>query len=125
MSGQLVAHFLVYICNNQYICTYICQAMGIGRNKELANSRDAELYRRYRYWTEEKMLRFDETLEILSKHEFFISETRILTIIRRMMQNGAEVPVRSRFSGFRGPRRRKSEQQDGQLCLFREDAPKL
>ena len=92
-----------------------------GRNKELADRRDNELYRRYRYWTEEKKLRFDEALNILSQHEFFISETHILTIIRRVMQNGAEVPVRSRFSGFRGPRRRKSERPDGQLSLFLEE----
>ena len=57
--------------------------MGKGRNKELIELRDTALCRRYYYWTEGKRLRFDDALRILSKQEFFISEERIMSIIRR------------------------------------------
>ena len=54
-----------------------------GRNKILIELRDEALCRRYYYWTEERRLRFDDALTILSKQEFFISEERIMNIIRR------------------------------------------
>lgn len=57
--------------------------MGKGRNKELIKLRDAALCRRYYYWTEKQRLRFDDALRILSEREFFISEDRIMAIIRR------------------------------------------
>ncbi len=58
--------------------------MAKGRDKELIKLRDAALCRRYYYWTEKQRLRFDDALRILSEQEFFISEERIMAIIRRM-----------------------------------------
>ena len=57
--------------------------MGKGRDKELIRLRDEALCRRYYYWTEVQRLRFDDALRILSEREFFISEERIMAIIRR------------------------------------------
>lgn len=59
------------------------QTMKKGRNKELIKLRDEALYRRYYYWTEVQRLRFDDALKLLSEREFFISEERIMSIIRR------------------------------------------
>lgn len=56
--------------------------MGKGRNKELIKKRDEQLCRRYYFWTEVKRLRFDDALRILSEQEFFISEERIMAVIR-------------------------------------------
>lgn len=53
-----------------------------GRNKELIARRDEMLCRRYHYWTEIERLRFDDALTQLSQEEFFLSEERILTILR-------------------------------------------
>lgn len=41
--------------------------------------------RRYYELTEKQRLRFDDALKILSKQEFFISEERIMAIVRRMV----------------------------------------
>ena len=54
-----------------------------GRSQELIAKRDAMLCRRYHYWTEIARRRFDDTLKILSEEEFFLSEERILVILRR------------------------------------------
>lgn len=56
--------------------------MAKGRNKELIEKRNQALCRRYHYWTEVQRLRFDDALRVLSEQEFFISEERILSIIR-------------------------------------------
>ena len=86
--------------------------MGIGRNKELANLRDKALFDRYFYWTEEKKMRADWTLKQLEQ-EFFISESRILSVIRKVAQNELKTSGRDiirerstkrRFSGLRGVR---------------------
>ena len=53
-----------------------------GRDKELIKKRNAALLKRYVYWAEVQRLRFDDILTILSEQEFFISEERILRIIR-------------------------------------------
>ena len=53
-----------------------------GRDKELIKKRDEALCRRYYYWTETQGLRFDRALKILSEQEFFISEERIMVVIR-------------------------------------------
>ena len=63
--------------------------MGKGRDKELIKLRDEALCRRYYYWTEIQRLRFDDALKVLSEREFFISEERIMTIIRRKSREGA------------------------------------
>lgn len=62
--------------------------MAKGRDKELIKLRDEALCRRYYYWTERQRLRFDDALKILSEREFFISEERIMAIIRRMIRTG-------------------------------------
>lgn len=62
--------------------------MGKGRDKELIKLRDEALCRRYYYWTEVQRLRFDDTLKVLSEREFFISEERIMSIIRRKFREG-------------------------------------
>ena len=63
-----------------------------GRNKELIKLRDEALYRRYYYWTEVQRLRFDDALKLLSEREFFISEERIMSIIRRKCREGVPAP---------------------------------
>lgn len=62
--------------------------MSKGRNKELIRLRDEALCRRYYYWTERQRLRFDDALRILSEREFFLSEERIMAIIRRKAREG-------------------------------------
>lgn len=65
-----------------------------GRDKELISARDRKLYERYYYWTEVQRLRFDDTLHILSTQEFFISESRIMQIIRKLIGEGYEMEKR-------------------------------
>lgn len=57
--------------------------MAKGRNQELIKLRNEALCRRYYYWTETQRLRFDDALRILSEQEFFLSEQRIMAIIRK------------------------------------------
>lgn len=64
--------------------------MGKGRDKELIKLRDEALCRRYYHWTEVQRLRFDDALRVLSEREFFISEERIMAIIRRMSREGKD-----------------------------------
>jgi hypothetical protein len=54
----------------------------MGRNRELLSERDKALLVRYHYWSDEKRIRFDDVLCYLSK-EFYISEDRIMAILRR------------------------------------------
>ena len=80
-----------------------------GRDKQLINERDRKLFERYYYWTEIRRLRFDDTIQKLSSEEFFLSEQRVIQIIRRMLQegatvNGEHIPA-SRFAGFRNMKR--------------------
>lgn len=79
--------------------------MSKGRNKELISSRDLRLFERYYYWTEVRRLRFDDTIKKLSEEEFFISESRVMQIVRRMIQSGATVDgkqiERPLFTGFK------------------------
>ena len=64
--------------------------MSKGRNKNLIRLRDEALCRRYYYWTEVQRLRFDDALKVLSEKEFFISEDRIMNIIRRESRKGKD-----------------------------------
>lgn len=57
--------------------------MAKGRDRELIKLRNEALCRRYYYWTETQRLRFDDALRILSEREFFLSEQRIIAIIRK------------------------------------------
>jgi hypothetical protein len=96
------------------------QTMSKGRDKELISARDRKLFERYYYWTEVKRLRFDDALQKLSSEEFFISEGRIMQIIRKMIREGAtvggsELPAVG-FSGFRVTPKAKCDVQ--QLSLF-------
>lgn len=68
--------------------------MSKGRDKELIRLRDEALCRRYYYWTEVQRLRFDDALRILSEREFFISEERIMTIIRKKSREGIDKNIK-------------------------------
>ena len=63
-------------------------------NKELIKQRDEALCRRYYYWTEVQRLRFDDALKVLSEKEFFISEERIMAIIRKKVGELADIAIR-------------------------------
>ena len=65
-----------------------------GRNKILIEKRDELLLRRYYYWTEVQRLRFDDALKILSNEEFFISEDRIMAIIRENCRKLKDINVK-------------------------------
>lgn len=76
-----------------------------GRSQTLITARNERLFQRYYYWTEVERLRFDDTIGKLANEEFFLSEARVIQIIREMLRAGATVdgnrikdPV---FSGFR------------------------
>lgn len=68
--------------------------MAKGRNKELIELRDRQLCRRYYFWTEVQRLRFDDALKILSQQEFFLSEERIMAIIRRKSSELNDIAVK-------------------------------
>ena len=57
--------------------------MGKGRDKKLIHSRNKKLLRRYHQLAEVERLRFDDTIKKLSEDEFFISEVRVIEIIRQ------------------------------------------
>ena len=86
--------------------------MSKGRNKELIRLRDEALCRRYYYWTEIQRLRFDDALRRLSECEFFISEERIMAIIRRKTRDGSARQVKPL------PKVRKPRLTAAQLELF-------
>lgn len=108
---------------NVYLCS-----MSRGRNKDLMSSRNLRMFERYYYWTEIRRLRFDDAIKKLSEEEFFVSESRVLQIVRRMIQEGATVDgkriERPMFTGFKVtsrvplPKSRPSLEQ--QLSLFPE-----
>ena len=84
---------------------YIFAPMARGRDKSLVDSRNIRIYERYYYWTEVKRLRFDDALRRLSTEEFFLSESRIMQIIRDMIQAGVTVDGKKiekpLFTGFK------------------------
>ncbi len=67
-----------------------------GRNKELIERRNQKIAERWYYWTEMQNLRFDRALTILSQDEFFLSEDRILTILRDYAKMFPEKKIRTR-----------------------------
>lgn len=85
-----------------------------GRSKDLIRKRDEALCRRYYYWTETQRLRFDDALKILSEQEFFISEERIMAIIRKYSRIDPEVQA--------VPRVRAPRLTYRQLSLFEDEA---
>lgn len=68
--------------------------MGKGRDSELIRLRNIALCRRYYELTEKQRLRFDDALKILSKQEFFISEERIMAIVRRMVGEMEDIALK-------------------------------
>lgn len=68
-------------------------------------SRDQRMFERYYYWTEIRRLRFDDTIKKLSEEEFFVSESRVMQIVRKIIQSGATVGgkqiKRPLFTGFK------------------------
>lgn len=68
--------------------------MSRGRNKDLISRRDEKLLRRYYELTEVQNLRFDRALTLLSTDEFFISEARIMTIIRENCQKLKDIEIK-------------------------------
>ena len=89
--------------------------MARGRNKSLISLRDEKLLRRYYYWTEVQRLRFDDALKILSRDEFFLSEDRIMAIIRANCHKLDDIDVRP------VPKVRKPRLSASQLSLFTDD----
>ena len=83
--------------------------MSKGRDKDLIRERDRMMFERYYYWTEVRRLRFDDAIQRLSREEFFVSESRVLQVVRRMVQEGATVEgktvCRPMFTGFRSAQR--------------------
>jgi hypothetical protein len=59
-----------------------CISTQKGRNAGLLQRRDQKLIRRFYYWFETRRRRLDDVLKILSQDEFFISEGRIMEIIK-------------------------------------------
>ena len=83
-----------------------------GRNIDLINRRNEALLRRYHYLTEKERLRFDDAIRLLSEKEFFISEERVMAIIRdfgHRISGLVIVPV---------PKVRKPRLSAGQLSLL-------
>lgn len=83
-----------------------------GRNSKLIQLRDEKLVRRWHYWTEVERLRFDDALKQLSNCEFFISEERIMSIIRKNVDRIADINAKP------VPRVRKPRITKAQLSLF-------
>lgn len=74
-----------------------------GRNKELIKARNERIVQRWYYWTEKQRLRFDDALTILSKQEFFISEDRIMRIIREYINKHPSPDISTRIN-IRAPK---------------------
>ena len=60
----------------------------------LIANRNEALCRRWYYWTEQQRLRFDDALKILSEQEFFLSEQRILAIIRQYSRENPDSGIK-------------------------------
>lgn len=95
----------------------------MARSEELVKNRDQRLFERYYYWTEILRLRFDDAIAKLATEEFFISEGRVEQIIRRKIQEGAEVDGKRikqpLFTGFRSVSRSQKtdrEAKPAQRC---------
>ena len=89
--------------------------MGKGRNSELIRLRDEALCRRYYELTEKQRLRFDDALRLLSEQEFFISEGRIMAIIRKKVGELKDIALKP------VPRVRMPRLTAKQLELFRDE----
>lgn len=74
-----------------------------GRNQDLIKARNEKIAQRWYYWTEKQRLRFDDALTILSKQEFFLSEERIMCILREYI-NEHPTPSISTHIKIRAPK---------------------
>ena len=106
--------FFVFFVILNYICNVFVKKMSKGRSSELIRLRDEALCRRYYELTEKQRLRFDDALRLLSEQEFFISEGRIMAIIRRMAGQIEDIALKP------VPRVRMPRLTAKQLELFRE-----
>ena len=84
-----------------------------GRSTELLEKRDEMLCRRYYYWTEVQRLRFDDALRVLSNEEFFLSEERIMQIIRARIKELKDI------AGRPVPKVKVPRLTEAQLKLFK------
>lgn len=91
--------------------------MGKGRDKKLIDKRDEALLRRYHYWTEVQRLRFDDALKVLSEKEFFISQERIMAIIRKKCHQIDDITIKP------VPKVKAPRITAAQLVLFTEEPP--
>jgi hypothetical protein len=96
-----------------------------GRSKILIEARDRRMFERYYYWTEVRRLRFDDTIRKLSEEEFFVSESRVMQVVRQMIRQGATVDgkeiKRPLFTGFKVKAKvssRKPSPSVSELSLF-------
>jgi hypothetical protein len=116
LKQRLEPLFYYYTRGNEYFCKKKKDTMAKGRNKHLIAKRNEALLRRYYHLTERERLRFDDAVRLLSEREFFISEERVMAIIRDCGHRIAEItaaPV---------PRIRKPRLTAGQLSLLFTDA---
>ena len=65
--------------------------------------RNRKIAARYYYWTEVQRLRSDDAIHQLSEEEFFLSESTILNILRRMQRIGQDELLRN--AGMRKPQK--------------------
>lgn len=82
--------YALFLCYKKVTTEYMAK----GRSKRLVSRRDETLIRRYYYWTEIQRRRFDDVLKILSENEFFISESRIMAIIRTNLDRLSDIDVK-------------------------------
>jgi hypothetical protein len=97
----------------------------MSRNSQLLEARDQRILDRYIYWTEERRVRFDDAIAILAGDEFFLSETSVMDIIRRLLREGRRASngtkaSKPKFIGFRvRPQQAKpSNVDERQMSLF-------
>ena len=107
--------FFVFLWIYDYLCRGLFDFMGRGRNSELIRKRDEALCRRYYELTEKQRLRFDDALRVLSEREFFISEGRIMAIIRKKVGELKDIALKP------VPRVRMPRLTARQLELFRDE----
>ena len=115
MKG-LATFYVFYRFNLLYLQNEKAEEMKKGRNSNLIALRDEALCRRYYYWTEVQRLRFDDALRLLSTQEFFISEERIMAIIRKKCSEVKDLEIKP------VPKVRKPRLTSRQLELFQDTA---
>lgn len=72
-----------------------------GRSSTLIEKRNDALWGRWIYWTETKRLRFDDAVKQLANEEFFLSEERVIALLRQMIKENKKIIPEVGFMGFR------------------------